>query len=131
MAAGTFVGHIAFIGEPENVGKKKPFYKRTFVVDDTDDDRYDNPVPFELTQSDINLIDGYKVGDEVKVQYYLNGRAWNDPKSGKTRYFLSAKVVQIAPLSGVGEGGTDAETDADAAAQEEGVGAGSPDELPF
>lgn len=122
--ANCFSGKIVEIGDAENVGKAKPFFKRVFVVDDSTNPKYPNPVPFELTGDDTSLIDGYSVGDSVTVKFYLRGRKWLDKKSGKDRYFLSAKVDEI---SGEGEEAPEGEEEAPVEPSAE----PSADDLPF
>lgn len=90
-----FTGEIVHIGETKDVGKKKPMFKRVFVVDDSDDDRYPNPVPFELTRGNVELVNGMVVGDRVAVDFYANGRMWNNPKTGENVYFCSLNAVKV------------------------------------
>lgn len=90
-----FTGEIVHIGETKNVGKKKPMFKRVFVVDDSEDDRYPNPVPFELTRGNVELVKGMVVGDRVAVDFYANGRMWNNPKTGENVYFCSLNAVKV------------------------------------
>lgn len=90
-----FTGEIVHIGETKDVGKKKPMLKRVFVVDDSDGDRYPNPVPFELTRGNVELVKGMVVGDRVAVDFYANGRMWNNPKTGEDVYFCSLNAVKV------------------------------------
>ena len=90
-----FTGEIVHIGETKNVGKKKPMFKRVFVVDDSEDDRYQNPVPFELTRGNVELVNGMVVGERVEVDFYANGRVWNNPKTGENVYFCSLNAVKV------------------------------------
>lgn len=91
----TFNGRVVSVGETETLGKNpdKPFYKRVIIIDDSDmDSKYPNPVPFEATGDKCQYLDKYKKGDEVSVEFYPSGRAWEDPKTGKTRYFSSNRI---------------------------------------
>ena len=102
----TFTGRVVSVGKTEKFGREdKPFYKRVIVVDDSDmDSKYPNPVPFEATGDKCQDLDGYKEGDEVRVEFYPNGRAWDDPKTGKTRYFASNRIASIEADGGKEEG---------------------------
>lgn len=94
----TFIGRVVEVGKTETLGKNpaKPFYKRTIIVDDAEEGaKYPNPVPFETSGDKCKFFDGIEVGDVVTIEFYPNGRAWNDPKTGKTRYFGSNHVTFI------------------------------------
>ena len=90
----TFIGRVVVVEKKEKFGRDdKPFYKRVIVVDDAEDGaKYPNPVPFEATGDKCDFLDKYKAGDVVRIEFYPNGRAWNDPKTGKTRYFSSNRI---------------------------------------
>ena len=107
----TFVGRVVAVGKTEKLGREdKPFYKRVIVVDDADDGaKYPNPVPFEATGDKCDFLDKYKAGDVVRIEFYPNGRAWNDPKTGKTRYFSSNRIgfIKIDEGDGGGADGAD------------------------
>lgn len=119
----SYTGKIVHIGEAVNVGKTKPFFKRTVIVDDSEDERYPNPVPFEFTKGHTSIPDAFAVGDEVCVSYSLHGRKWTD-KGGTDRYFLSATAFEMKAMS-VAEPPTPDE--AEQAESESAVG----DDLPF
>ena len=95
----THKGRITAIGDTVNVSKNpgKTWNKRTFVVDDSEDGaKWKNPVEFSLNQEDCGLIDGFRVGTEVEVAFFLNGREWKDPKTGRIRYFTELRVKPIS-----------------------------------
>ena len=89
-----FVGRVVAVGKTEKLGREdKPFYKRIIVVNDAEvGAKYPNEVPFEATGDKCQYLDKYKKGDEVSVEFYPSGRAWEDPKTGKTRYFSSNRI---------------------------------------
>lgn len=99
-----FVGRVVAVGKTEKLGREdKPFYKRIIVVDDADiGAKYPNEVPFEATGDKCDFLDKYKAGDVVRIEFYPNGRAWNDPKTGKTRYFSSNRIGFIKVDEGDG-----------------------------
>jgi len=91
----VFVGRVVTVEKTETLGKnpERPFRKRVIVVDDAEDGaKYPNPVPFEATGDKCDFLDKYKAGDVVRIEFYPNGRAWNDQKTGKTRYFSSNRI---------------------------------------
>ncbi len=86
------------------------FSKREFVVEYADNPQYPQYVKFELTQDKCDLIDQYKVGDEVDVQFNVRGRAWTSPQ-GVTQYFntlqawrLDVATASAAPSAPAGSG---------------------------
>lgn len=126
----VFVGRVVTVEKTEKLGKNpdKPFYKRVIVVDDTEDGaKYPNPVPFEATGDRCQYLDKYKEGDEVRIEFYPNGRAWDDPKTGKTRYFSSNRIGDIG-LANDADDGVDDGGQADGAS---GVEADDIDNMPF
>ncbi|WP_017733078.1 DUF3127 domain-containing protein [Nafulsella turpanensis] len=76
------------------------FSKREFVVEYVDNPQYPQYVKFEMTQDKCDLLDQYKVGDEVDVQFNVRGRAWTNPQ-GQTQYFntLQAWRLDVASSS--------------------------------
>ena len=87
-------GKLLHIGDVEVVSDK--FSKRTIVLDLSEEyngNRYDNPVPFVLTQKKLDLIKGFSVGQDVTLHFNLKGRRWE--KDGKTTWFGSNEVWRI------------------------------------
>ena len=78
------------------------FRKREFVVELADNPRYPQYVLFQLTGDRCEGLDGFAVGDEVKVEFSLRGREWQSPK-GETKYFNSLDVWTLEKL-GAGAG---------------------------
>jgi Domain of unknown function (DUF3127) len=70
------------------------FKKREFVLTDNTS-QYPQHVSFQLAQDKCSLIDGFEVGQEIKVSFNLRGREWNDPKSGQMKYFNSLDAWRI------------------------------------
>ncbi|MBC8340810.1 MAG: DUF3127 domain-containing protein [Proteobacteria bacterium] len=69
------------------------FRKREFVIE-LADNRYPQLVQFQLSGDRCENIDGFNVGDEVKLDFSLRGREWKSPQ-GDTRYFNSLDVWTI------------------------------------
>ena len=74
------------------------FTKREFVVEYADNPQYPQYIKFELTQDKVDLIDQYKVGDEVDVQFNVRGRAWTNPQ-GVTQYFNTLQAWRLDPAT--------------------------------
>lgn len=70
------------------------FSKREFVIEYIDNPQYPQYVKFELTQDKCELLDQYKVGDEVDVQFNVRGRAWTNPQ-GVTQYFNTLQAWRL------------------------------------
>jgi hypothetical protein len=79
------------------------FRKREFVVELGDNPDYPQFVMFQLTGDRCDHIDGFKIGDEVNIEFNLRGREWNSPQ-GETKYFNSLDVWKIEKLGSNGGG---------------------------
>ncbi len=91
----------------ETQQKTERFRLREFVLELADNPRYPQYVQFQLTGDRCESLDGFSVGDEVRVEFSLRGREWNSPK-GEVRYFNSLDVWTIDGLSaGAGSGASD------------------------
>jgi len=51
----------------------------------------------EAHQESVDKLAAFNIGDQVKAEFYLDGqdRAWNNPKTGKDRYFNVLKIRSI------------------------------------
>lgn len=76
-------GKIKVIGKVETYGN---FTKRNYVV--TTDEKYPQDISIELHQDKTNLIDKFKVGDNIKTSINLRGKEWVNPQ-GEAKYFNS------------------------------------------
>jgi len=79
-------GNVKVVSETNVISDK--FKKREFVITD-DSSQYPQDIAMQLTQDNCDKLNGVKVGDRLLVKFNLRGRAWNDPKTGKDRYFNS------------------------------------------
>ena len=78
----------------------QPFYRREFVLDCT---RYNpetgepwgNHPKFELSGNNCKLIEQFKIGQRLTVDFYLKGAKYPDSETGETRYFTSVNVTAI------------------------------------
>ncbi len=82
-------GRLYAIFDAQQVTER--FRKREFVLELADNPRYPQLVLFQLTGDRCESLDGFEVGDEVRVEFSLRGREWKSPK-GEVRYFNSLDV---------------------------------------
>ena len=73
------------------------FRKREFVLE-IPDGSYTQYIKFQLTQDKCNVLDQYKVGDEVKVAFNLSGKPFT--KNGTTMYFTNLSAWRIESANG-------------------------------
>jgi hypothetical protein len=78
-------GKIKLIEETKTYGDNG-FRKRGMVI--TTEEQYPQSIMIEFVQDKVDLIDKYKVGDDVKVGINVGGREWVNPQ-GETKYFNS------------------------------------------
>lgn len=107
-------GKLHAIFETEQ--KTERFRLREFVLELADNPSYPQFVKFQLTGNRCENLDGFDVGDELKLEFSLRGREWTSPQ-GDVRYFNSLDVWQIE-RAGAG------------AQAAEGFGAGPGDDIP-
>jgi hypothetical protein len=68
------------------------FKKRELVV--TTEEQYPQHIMMEFTQDKCDLLNIYKVGEDVKVSINLRGREWVSPQ-GDTKYFNTIQAWRI------------------------------------
>lgn len=85
-------GKIEVIKSEETKGT---FKKRDIVV--TTDEQYPQHILIQFTQDKCNLLNGYKVGDNVKIDINLRGKLWTNPE-GEDVYFNSIQGWRIAKI---------------------------------
>lgn len=85
-------GKIKEIFDTQQVSDR--FSKREFVVEYIDNPQYPQYIKFEMTQDKCDLLDQYKVGNEVDVQFNVRGRAWTN-QQGVTQYFNTLQAWRI------------------------------------
>jgi len=73
--------------------KSASFAARDFVVE-VADGKFPQMIKFQLVQDKCALIDDYKEGDEISVEFDLRGREWND------KYFTNLNAWRIGKADG-------------------------------
>jgi len=94
-------GKIKVIDETKTFGSNG-FRKREVVV--TTEEQYPQHILVEFIQDKCDLLNSYKVGQEVKISINLRGREWTNPQ-GEVKYFNAIQGWRIENLQA--EGNTD------------------------
>ena len=84
-------GKVKLIGETQTFGSNG-FRKRELVV--TTDEQYPQHIMVEFVQDKCDLLNSYKVGQDVKVSINLRGREWTNPQ-GEVKYFNSIQGWRV------------------------------------
>ena len=87
-------GKIKMIDATKEVGSKKK-KKRDVVV--TTDEQYPQHILVQFVQDKCDLLNGFAVGEAVKIDINLRGREWVNPQ-GETKYFNSIKGWRIEKI---------------------------------
>ncbi|MDA7803885.1 DUF3127 domain-containing protein [Crocinitomix sp.] len=101
----TLKGELKVIGDIQQISDS--FKKREFVVVDASG-QYAQTIMFQAVQDRVDLLNNFKLGDNVEVTFFLRGREWTNPKDGVVRYFNSLDAWKIEPL---GAGGSSTSAD--------------------
>ena len=88
-------GKIEKIFDTES--KSATFTAREFVIE-VADGQYPQMVKFQLVQDKCSLIDDYREGEQIEVDFDLRGREWNG------KYFTNLQAWRIA-RAGEGDSG--------------------------
>lgn len=98
-------GKIEQIGEvtmkTSNNGGQS-FQSREFVLDATrfnpeTGEPWENHPKFELSSRNVNIIDGFQVGQRVTVDFVVRGAKYPDKKTGEIKYFTTISAFRITP----------------------------------
>ena len=73
------------------------FKKREFILKHAPNPEYPDFLKLEVVQNKTDLLDKYKVGQEVVVDLNLKGKKWE--KGEKSGYFNSLQAWRIQPAS--------------------------------
>ena len=87
-------GKIKLIGETQTFGSNG-FRKRELVL--TTDEQYPQHIEIEFVQDKTDLLNKFKVGQNVKVGINIRGREWINPE-GKAKYFNSIQGWRIEKM---------------------------------
>lgn len=88
-------GKIKMIDETKTFGTNG-FRKRELVI--TTEEQYPQVIMIEFVQDKTDLLNAFKVGQDVKVSINVRGREWVNPQ-GETKYFNSIQGWRVENLS--------------------------------
>ncbi|MCF6279235.1 MAG: DUF3127 domain-containing protein [Flavobacteriaceae bacterium] len=118
-------GKIKLINDEQTFGASG-FRKREVVI--TTSEQYPQMLMVEFVQDKCDLLNSYKVGQDVKIAINLRGREWINPE-GVAKYFNSIQGWRIENLQ------TEAPQNAELPPLEElksaDLSESEPDDLPF
>ena len=69
------------------------FRKREFVVQTKD--QYPQTLLFEFTQDKTGVLNNFKEGQEVTIEFNIRGREWTPPQGGDTRYYTTLQAWRM------------------------------------
>ncbi|WP_438710737.1 DUF3127 domain-containing protein [Aquimarina muelleri] len=84
-------GKIKDLNDTQNIGDNG-FRKREVVI--TTKDQYPQHILVEFIQDKCDLLNGYDVGQDVKISINLRGREWINPE-GLAKYFNAIQGWRI------------------------------------
>lgn len=116
----------------ETVQRSEKFRTREFVIEITEEIRdrtITNYVKFQLVQDRTTMIDSYKVGDLIKVQFNIRGSKWE--KNGQVNYISNLDAWRIEPVSLGSTAGVSGGMPGTAPGMMPAPGADAADDLPF
>jgi hypothetical protein len=71
----TIQGTLTEIGEVQTF--QSGFSKREFRIDNGSE-KYPNILAFQLKKDRADLADGLKIGQQLEIDFYVNGREYNE-----------------------------------------------------
>lgn len=76
------------------------FTKRDIVLTDDvgTETKWPNHIAFTFKKDATNVLDNVQKGQRAKIRFAIDGRVWNDPKSGKDRYFTDLTGLKLEIL---------------------------------
>ena len=93
MVKATMIGHVELVDTSGN-------YENSFIVTDEKmpDTKFVNHVKFLVSSKKTELIDKFKIGDKVKVTFYVTGIEGESKKTGKPYQINKLMVSEIVVL---------------------------------
>lgn len=89
-------GVIYRIDEIQNISEK--FRKRDFVLEIKNNEAYVQKVLFTLIMDKVDEIEGFTNGDEIEVDFNLQGKEWTSP-SGEVKFFNTLSAYKLEKVS--------------------------------
>ena len=120
-------GKIKMIDETKTFGSNG-FRKREVVV--TTEEQYPQHILVEFVQDKCDLLNSYKVGQDVKISINLRGREWTNPQ-GEVKYFNAIQGWRIENLQAEGNADIPPVPPLDAFEPADNINDEDHDDLPF
>lgn len=76
---------------------KETFKKREFVVEYAENPNYPQILKFEMINDNCTMLDSYRKGDDVEIEFDLRGREWTNPQGNKV-YFVSLNAFRLRKI---------------------------------
>ena len=123
-----YTGVVEEVGSTQQIGTNG-FTKREIVIGNDVDStsKWPNPVKFTFKKDNCQLLDSVKKGVRAKVRFAIDGRRWDDPKTGTPKYFTDLTGLKIEVLNGDGS----SSEPIPAPAEYDGVDDSAIDNMPF
>lgn len=125
-------GVIHSIGATTEYGQNG-FTKREFVIQlsgEGENSSYPNYIALELIKDKCSMMDSYKIGDEILVNFNLSGRLW--ASAGKPeRCFTSLQAWRIEAVGAQMDSAPSQEADPFAQQPQSNVSGTYSDDIPF
>jgi hypothetical protein len=90
-------GHVEHVGDVKIKGAKGNFKIRDVVLTEDADEGWPNLMRFTAKQDNCSLLDELKTGEQVEIEFKLNGRDWTNPQ-GERVFFTDNEVIGITSL---------------------------------
>lgn len=79
---------------------EQTFNSREFVLDTTrfnpeTGEPWENHPRFDLSGRNVNIIDGFQIGQRVTVDFVLRGAKYSDKQTGEIKYFTKVSAFRI------------------------------------
>ena len=87
------IGKVHQVGETQVVGSAGTFKKRTIVI--ATNEQYVQHIPIDFVQDKCDMLDSYKVGQEVKVSINIRGNEYNN------KFYVSLNGWRIDKVEGI------------------------------
>jgi len=88
----TATGILKLVYETKKISEK--YRNREFVITLDVTPSYPQHVSFVASQDNCEILDNFKEGDELTVEFNLRGREWNSPNNG-VKYFNTLDAWKI------------------------------------
>lgn len=98
MSESKLRGIVHLVEETKTFGQKG--FRKRLVVLEQNNGRFPNFIPVEFLQEACDQVDSLRVGDDVEVNYRLNGRRWQKDAASEAKYFLSCEATSFRVVGG-------------------------------